>query len=315
MPTLKHYRKRIFYRFDSLFESLYCVIYHLLFVKKPPLKTWKALLYKKPIVSTLIFNNFAILLNYLNVIFFKFFLKKDIILTSRDMIEIPKSGNNDIVWPISPFLLKKYTSKILEDKNFTDKIFSSYQMAIKNDDLKLKNTEWWEKNKKKIQGFFIKDNYINTNNLEKFLSLNYDFDLFKESSPLNNLKGLKKINAYFKLIFDYHRFSDYMNIDILRNITESPVGNINAPLYRNQIISSRILTLGYVISQIKNFTNYNYDSHFRFMDIGGGFGNLSRLMLSFFNKSKCILIDLPEICITSAYYLKLNFPKKKIVLF
>ena len=59
MPTLKHYRKRIFYRFDSLFESLYCVIYHLLFVKKPPLKTWKALLYKKPIVSTLIFNNFA----------------------------------------------------------------------------------------------------------------------------------------------------------------------------------------------------------------------------------------------------------------
>ena len=51
------------------------------------------------------------------------------------------------------------------------------------------------------------------------------------------------------------------------------------------------------------------------MDIGGGFGTLSRLMLSFFNKSKCILIDLPEICITSAYYLKLNFPKKKIVLF
>ena len=107
--------------------------------------------------------------------------------------------------------------------------------------------------------------------------MDYFFDLFKDSSPLKNINGIKKINSSFGLIYDYHRYSEYMDENILINLTESNLGNLKALVYRNQIISSRILTLGYVVSQIKKFTNLNYESSFRFLDLGGGFGNLSRL--------------------------------------
>lgn len=315
MPKLKHYINRSFYRIDSLAESLIVVVFYKFFVKKPSLQTYRALLYKRPVTATLFFNNFGVLFIYLKSIFFKVFFKRDIVLTTDDQFLEKKRGNDNSIWPTQPFLLKKKVYNFSDDNSFQEKILSSYSLAIQKDNLNFKKGDWWEKNSEYVKELFLKDEKLNPLNIEKFLSLNYSFDLFKDSSPLNNLEGFKKLNTIFKLILDYHRFASYMDINVLQNISESTVGNIKAPVYRNQILSSRILTLGYVVSQIKNYTNFNYETEFRFMDIGGGFGNLSRLMLSFFNKSKCVLIDLPEVCIASSYYLKANFPKKKIVLF
>ena len=72
------------------------------------------------------------------------------------------------------------------------------------------------------------------------------------------------------------------------------LGNLKALVYRNQIISSRILTLGYVVSQIKNL-HLNYESSFRFLDLGGGFEIYQDFFYNLLN-SKCVLVDIPEVC-------------------
>lgn len=314
MPSLKDYKKKRFYRVGAIIESCFVVLFFKLFIKKPKLSTYRALLYKKPIISTLFFNNFAITILYIKSLFYYLVLRKITIFSNKEQTVKAEVGSDNAIWPIQPFSSKEENYDFEKDLDYQDKILKSYDIGIKQNPLSYKNSDWWEKNVIEIRNLFFQDKKLNVRNIKNFLNLDYGFDLFKDSSPLKNINGIKKINSSFGLIYDYHRYSEYMDENILINLTESNLGNLKALVYRNQIISSRILTLGYVVSQIKKFTNLNYESSFRFLDLGGGFGNLSRLFLQFYSNSKCVLVDIPEVCVASSYYLKSNFPQKKISL-
>jgi len=314
MPKLKDYQKKRFYRVGAMIESFFIVLFFKLFIKKTRLLTYRALLYKKPIISTLFFNNFAVTILYIKSLFDNLILNKKTVFTTEDKIKKEERGNDNLIWPTPPFAIKEEIYDLEKDIDYQNKILKSYDISIKKNPLNFKNSDWWENNVKKLRTIFFHDEKLNVRNIKNFLNLDYGFDLFEDSSPLRNINGIKKINSSFKLIYDYHRFSDYIDKDILINLNESIVGNIKTIIYRNQIISSRILTLGYVVSQIKRFTHFNHESSFRFLDLGGGFGNLSRLILQLYQNSKCIVVDIPEVCITTAYYLKSNFPNKKISL-
>ncbi len=314
MPNLKDYQKRRFYRIGAMMESFFVVLFFKLFIKKPKLSTYRSLLYKKPIISTLFFNNLAITILYLKSLFDNLVLRKKTIFTNKDKIAKEEYGNDNAIWPTQPFSIKGEIYDFEKDIEYQDKILRSYDISIKQNTLDYKNSDWWEKNVIEIRNLFFQDKKLNLRNIKNFLNLDYGFDLFEDSSPLKNINGIKKINSSFKLIYDYHRYSEYMDENILFNLNESSVGNIETLLYRNQLISNRALMLGYVVSQIKRFTDFNYESSFRFLDLGGGFGNLSRLLLQYYPKSKCVLVDLPEVCVAASYYLKSNFPNKKISL-
>lgn len=141
---------------------------------------------------------------------------------------------------------------------------------------------------------------------------NLGVDLLRDSSALTNLN---KVQTYFKIIEiigNYHDLYDVCLPEFLMNSSESKIFNSNTIIYRNQLISTRLLRCVYYLSQIKKSTDLTYDKKFIFLDIGGGFGCLSRLILNFFYNSKGILIDLPETNILAASYLTQNFPEKKI---
>ena len=106
--------------------------------------------------------------------------------------------------------------------------------------------------------------------------------------------------------------SDLVDDNVLRSISEFRVGRNRCVVYKGQRLSERLIRHGYYISQIIKNTNFLNNEEFVFLDLGGGFGGLSRLLLNFNNKSKCIIIEQPEICAVASYYMKLNFPNKKI---
>ena len=76
-------------------------------------------------------------------------------------------------------------------------------------------------------------------------------------------------------------------------------------------MSERLIRHGYYVSQIVKNTKFLNDPNQVFLDLGGGFGSLSRLLITI-KTSKCILIEQPEVCLIAAYYLK-KFSQKKIV--
>jgi putative sugar O-methyltransferase len=96
------------------------------------------------------------------------------------------------------------------------------------------------------------------------------------------------------------------------SFSESKLFEADSIIYRNQYINERTLRCAYYLSQIKQHSELSYNQKFIFLDLGGGYGLLTRYLLSYFYNSKGILIELPETCILASYYLKKNFPKKKI---
>ena len=107
MPSLKDFKKKRFYRFGAMIESFFVVLFFKLFIKKPKLSTYRALLYKKPIISTVFFNNFAITILYLKSLFYYLVLRKLTIFSNIDNIAEAEEGNDDIIWPIQPFRIKE----------------------------------------------------------------------------------------------------------------------------------------------------------------------------------------------------------------
>ena len=48
------------------------------------------------------------------------------------------------------------------------------------------------------------------------------------------------------------------------------------------------------------------------MDLGGGYGGLSRILKNIYQKSTMVIIEIPEVCLMANYFVKKNFPNCKI---
>ena len=94
--------------------------------------------------------------------------------------------------------------------------------------------------------------------------------------------------------------------------SDSRIGNNICLNYRGQRINQRILRYAYYLSQLKRKTNIQDEKRNLFLDIGGGYGGLSRMLKNYYHNSTFVIIELPELCLLSSYYLYCNFPSKKI---
>ena len=85
--------------------------------------------------------------------------------------------------------------------------------------------------------------------------------------------------------------------------------------YRSQRLSYRVLRYAYYLSQIKNHLNLSTQKKNVVVDIGGGYGGLTRTLKNYYTNSTFVIIELPELCVLSYYFLSFSFPKKKIGIF
>ena len=113
----------------------------------------------------------------------------------------------------------------------------------------------------------------------------------------------------------YHKYSEIINLNTLRAVSDSYAGNNSCVIYRGQRLNHRILRYSYYISQLKNKLDFKQDEKITICDIGGGFGGLLRLLKNTYLNSTCILVELPETCLLASYFLKKNFPDSKILLY
>ena len=73
-----------------------------------------------------------------------------------------------------------------------------------------------------------------------------------------------------------------------------------------------MLRHAYFCSQIINHTTLDQDKKNIILDLGGGYGSLTRLLKNFYRKSTLVIFEIPETCFLATYFLKKNFPDLKI---
>jgi putative sugar O-methyltransferase len=314
-----NYIKRRYYRIDSILESLKVLLIWP-FLKKPKLFSHKPFLFKTPPNSVIRFNFLGrVIISFFYIILYFFNIKKI-------PFEIEKIGNKESYYkskfinqesltnPV-PVMLKNHVYSPEIEDNFKENIKNSYINSIKDNHLNFKDSIWWNECILEIKAkLFDNDNNLIIKNFENIFNINFKAILFEMSSPIkeNKSKFINFISA-LKIINQYHSLSDIIDDSVLRSISESRVGGNRSIVYNGQRLSERLIRYGYYTSQIIKNTNFLNNEKLVFLDLGGGFGGLSRVLLNYNNKSKCIIIEQPEICAVASYYMKLNFPNKRII--
>ena len=133
--------------------------------------------------------------------------------------------------------------------------------------------------------------------------------------------NISKENGYVKsylnaidLVLEYHRFANKVDKVRLASISESQAGNYLSINYRGKKLSEQLLQNLVVANDIIEHVPFSNEQRNVVLDIGVGFGGSTRIMSYYIPNTTQILLDLPETLFLTAYYLKYNFPNKKIAL-
>ena len=219
-------------------------------------------------------------------------------------------------WPNQAIhLFEKKPSKLSNE--FLIKIEKDYMnsTSLLLNQERFEDSEWWKSCRQEFNNIFFVKGKINLEAVENFRNsvktkaeiLN-DQNFFNSNigSRLNKIKGISLINLY-------HKLSSHVSLEILRMASDSIIGNNFCLNYRGQRINQRILRYAYYLSQLKRKKQvYKMKKRNLFLDIGGGYGGLSRMLKNYYHNSTFVIIELPELCLLSSYYLYCNFPLKKI---
>ena len=316
--------KYSYHRPTAKVEHFFTLFLKLFLNKKTFLFSEKMMLLKIPPVSTIYLNKigrfFYALLNFTTILFFrKFFDKSLFIEDSENKKNLKKHvGDNSSPWPPQAIHLFENSKEEVDDE-FFKKIEKSYIKSIES--LKktdFKDSAWWEERRKEFSSIFLKDSKINKNAL-----INFRNDVDSKAAILSDQNyAVSKNNSNITHMINttlfaclYHKYSEVMDINILRSISDSEAGNNNSIIYRGQRLNHRLLRYAYYVSQLKNNLNFIRKDKIKICDVGGGYGGLLRLLKHVYTDSCCILIELPETCFLASYFLKKNFPNKKILLY
>jgi putative sugar O-methyltransferase len=245
--------------------------------------------------------------------------KKEILLDGFDKPvnykELYSKGDHNYLFPKSPMVS---IDKSNIDDLYFKKIETSYFLSIQKDNTDFDKTVEWERITKNFyEMFFDKDKKLIKENLINFQASSSQYNkLFNDQ-----YKYLKKEDGYFKsylksidLVLEYHRNAKVINKELLASISESKAGNNQCLHYRGKRLNEQILFLTLVADDIIKNIKFNDDQKNVILDIGASYGGLSRILDYYIPQSCHILLDLPESLILSAYYIKYNFPNKKIAL-
>ncbi len=242
--------------------------------------------------------------------------KKSILIDGFDKIDYKQmylKGNNNILYPKSP--MAQIDEVEIED-SFYKKITNSFLLAY-NHDSKDISSEWDRISKEFRELFFDKHNQIIKKSLENFRGdpAIYTKIFNNQYSYIEIKDGYKKsyLDA-IDLVMEYHRFASKIDKEILASISESMAGNYKSITYRGNRLSEQLLQNLVVANDIIKHVPFSSNRRNIILDIGVGFGGSSRILHYYTPNTTQILIDLPETLLLTAYFLKYNFPNKKIAL-
>ncbi len=244
--------------------------------------------------------------------------KKSITIDGFDEVDykiLYGKGNSKLLYPKSPMVQTKET--IIED-TFYKKISKSFLLAYRHDsDSKDISNEWDRISTEFRELFFDKNNKIIKKNLENFRG---DPKIYSKIFN-NQYTYISKEDGYTKsyldaidLVLEYHRFATKIDKEVLASVCESRAGNYLSINYRGKKISEQLLQNLVVANDIIKHVPFSTERRNVVLDIGVGFGGSTRIMSYYTPNTTQILLDLPETLILTAYYLKYNFPNKKIAL-
>ena len=318
--------KHSYHRPTAKFEHFCVLIFKLFLNNKTKLVSEKMMLLKFPPISMVYFNSlgrfFYAFINFLSIILFGKFFDKSLSIEKFDneekTIRQKKNvGDNLSPWP--PQAIHNFEDQKEVSDDFLDKIFSSYEKAIEDENKEeLEDSPWWTELRKEFQGIFLENQGLNKKSIQNFRN-----DIESKSAILKDQNvAISKKNSKFTNMINatllaclYHKYSEIINLNTLRAVSDSYAGNNSCVIYRGQRLNHRILRYSYYISQLKNKLDFKQDEKITICDIGGGFGGLLRLLKNTYLNSTCILVELPETCLLASYFLKKNFPDSKILLY
>jgi len=226
-----------------------------------------------------------------------------------------KHGKREILYPKSPMV---NSEKIEIEDAFYEKISKSFLLAYSHDSNTKDITNEWDRISTEFRElFFDKNNKIIKKNLENFRG---DPKIYSKIFN-NQYTYISKEDGYTKnyldaidLVLEYHRFANKIDKEILASVSESRAGNYLAINYRGKKISEQLLQNLVVANDIIKHVPFSTERRNIVLDIGVGFGGSSRILSYYTPNTTQILLDLPETLFLTAYYLRYNFPNKKIAL-
>ena len=323
LEKIKNYIKYSYHRPTAKIEH-FCVLFFKLFLnKKTILFSEKLMLLKFPPISIIYFNApgrfFYAMVNFIYIILFKRFFDKSLFIeTLNNKFKEIKIGNNSSPWPQQAIHLFEKNEEKVKD-NFFDEMKKSYEKSIEElNKTNFKDSAWWMELRKEFKEIFLKDNKLNQEALINFRNnVNSKAAILKDQNYAVSEKNSKFRNMINTTLFAclYHKYSEVMDVNILRLISDSQAGNNKCIIYRGQRLNHRILRYAYYVSQLKKNLSFKSKEKVKICDIGGGYGGLLRLLKHIYLNASCILVELPETCLLASYFLKKNFPNKKILLY
>ncbi|MBU1667649.1 putative sugar O-methyltransferase [bacterium] len=229
-----------------------------------------------------------------------------------------QKGNRHILWPKSPMI---QTSSPRISDEYYDKIANSFFLAyhhnLNKHNVNQKDiSHEWERITTEFRTiFFDKENKIIKKNIENFRSDPKIYNkIFNDQYPYinSNHNHARNYLTAIDLVTEYHRYGSKINKELLASISESRAGNYLSINYRGKKLSEQLLQNMVVANDIIQNVPFSTERRNKVLDIGAGFGGSARILSYYTPNTTHILLDLPETLFLTAYYLKYNFPNKKI---
>ena len=232
-----------------------------------------------------------------------------------DYAELYKKGSTTILYPKSPMI---NTSKTIIEDAYYKKIANSFLLAYTHDEVEKDISTEWDRISSEFRAiFFDENNQIIKEKLENFRGNPEVYSkIFNNQYPY-----ISKENSYVQsylyaidLVLEYHRYASRVNKELLSSLSESDAGNYLSINYRGKKLSEQLLQHMVVTHDLVSNISFSPEKREVILDIGCGFGGSARLLSAYTPNACQILLDLPETLFLTAYYLKYNFPNKKIAL-
>lgn len=313
---LKYFFLDYYHRPSAKFYSFFVFFKKALYNKRTIIISEKTFLLKDPPKSMRYFNYFGrsiyVILNIISIVVFRKFLDNSLSLKEQNLSE--SVGNDNSTWPNQAYNIFEDEAELQDEfyELIQNEYFKSVEVLKKNDELR--DSQWWSECRQEFSKIFFENKKINKEKLKNFRNnSSTKAEILKDQNYLSHSKSkiVNMINS-IKLVNLYHKLSINTDLSLLRKASESKVGNNFCPIYRNQRLSHRILRYAYYSSSIKNKTNLNDQENNIFLDIGGGYGGLSRSLKYIYRNSTFVIIELPELAFLASYFLKKCFTNSKI---
>ena len=232
-----------------------------------------------------------------------------------DYENLYKKGSSELLYPKSPMVNTHLTSI---DDIYYEKIANSFLLAYQHDNEEKDISNEWDRISKEFRTIFFDENHkIIKNNLENFRADPEIYSkIFNNQYPYINKKDgyIKSYLTAIDLVLEYHRYASRIDTALLASLSESRAGNYLSINYRGKKLSEQLIQHMVVTNDLVKHIPFSAQKREVILDIGCGFGGSARLLNAYTPNACQILLDLPETLFLTAYYLKYNFPNKKIAL-